>query len=198
MVANLFGELAHMTFVLKSGDGVTCLGIPPTGHESLIVRRELVLGSPLVSRGHAALRAAPDGHGALLKDLGSSNGTFVNDVRVSAAIIRLGDRVVFGYGGGILSQFPVGCRPKRIPVPAGLCFFLEAVSGPTAADDSSISCPFVLLSGAGQVCRINRPRVTMGRGERADFICTGSDAFMQTSRVNAVSVGWLWLSMVVG
>ena len=32
---------------------------------------------------------------------------------------------------------------------------------------------------------IDKPRVTMGRGERADVVITGGDAFMQTSRLHA-------------
>jgi FHA domain len=48
-----------------------------------------------VSRRHAALRAGPDG--LLIEDLGSSNGTFVNDQRISGpTLLRSGDVVTLG------------------------------------------------------------------------------------------------------
>ncbi len=49
---------------------------------------------PTVSRRHAELTVEPAS--VALKDLGSSNGTFVNGGRVSAASLRTGDRIVFG------------------------------------------------------------------------------------------------------
>jgi adenylate cyclase len=49
---------------------------------------------PTVSRRHAELTVEPNG--ILMKDLGSSNGTFVNGARVESSLIRTGDRVVFG------------------------------------------------------------------------------------------------------
>jgi predicted component of type VI protein secretion system len=55
---------------------------------------ELVLGDDTVSRRHAELRIE-DGRW-LLKDLGSSNGTFVNGRRVVEAEVRSGDVVHLG------------------------------------------------------------------------------------------------------
>jgi predicted component of type VI protein secretion system len=53
------------------------------------------LNDPDVSRRHAALRAV-DG-GLAVEDLGSTNGTFVNETRVSGIVqISPGDRVRFG------------------------------------------------------------------------------------------------------
>ena len=77
----------------------------PSAGQSLAVSRELLIGrenadlvipDPEVSRRHAALRPAPDG--VMIEDLGSSNGTFVNGVRISGAVtltepgrLRIGD-----------------------------------------------------------------------------------------------------------
>jgi pSer/pThr/pTyr-binding forkhead associated (FHA) protein len=38
-----------------------------------------------ISRRHAEIRMTPDG--LLLRDLGSTNGTFINDVRVTEAYV---------------------------------------------------------------------------------------------------------------
>lgn len=47
-----------------------------------------------VSREHAEIR--PDGDGFVLTDLGSTNGTAVNDERVTQRRLENGDRIVFG------------------------------------------------------------------------------------------------------
>jgi ABC transport system ATP-binding/permease protein len=55
---------------------------------------DLVLADPEVSRHHTRLE--PDGHGWRAIDLGSTNGTWVNGVRLNAAILGVGDDVAFG------------------------------------------------------------------------------------------------------
>jgi pSer/pThr/pTyr-binding forkhead associated (FHA) protein len=72
--------------------------IPLSGEVLTIGReagRDLVLsGDGTVSRRHALLRV--EGGGYLIADEGSSNGTFVNDVRISAQPLRSGDRIRIG------------------------------------------------------------------------------------------------------
>jgi len=55
---------------------------------------DLVLADPEVSRHHARLER--DGQGWRAIDLGSTNGTWVNGVRLDAATIAAGDEVAFG------------------------------------------------------------------------------------------------------
>ncbi len=55
---------------------------------------DLVLADPEVSRHHARLEL--DGQGWRAIDLGSTNGTWVNGVRLNAATIVAGDEVAFG------------------------------------------------------------------------------------------------------
>jgi len=55
---------------------------------------DLVLTDPEVSRYHARLEA--DGEGWRAVDLGSTNGTWINGVRVSTGAITAGDEVAFG------------------------------------------------------------------------------------------------------
>ena len=56
---------------------------------------------------------------------------------------------------------------------------------PAAAAAPAAQCPLALQALSGQVVWVDKPRVTMGRGKRADVVITGGDAFMQTSRVHA-------------
>jgi pSer/pThr/pTyr-binding forkhead associated (FHA) protein len=55
---------------------------------------DIVLDNPLVSRRHAEITVGPDG--VSVRDLGSTNGTFVNGERVTEADLRAGDRLSFG------------------------------------------------------------------------------------------------------
>jgi Protein of unknown function (DUF3662)/FHA domain len=55
---------------------------------------DLVLADPEVSRHHARLEL--DGQGWRAIDLGSTNGTWVNGVRLNAATIAAGDELAFG------------------------------------------------------------------------------------------------------
>jgi len=55
---------------------------------------ELRLEDPLVSRRHASIELGP--HSLRLTDLESTNGTFVNGVRVVEALLRGGEVVTFG------------------------------------------------------------------------------------------------------
>ena len=54
----------------------------------------LVLADPNVSRNHAEIR--PHGNGWMLVDLGSTNGSRVNGVRVSSQELQEGDDIAFG------------------------------------------------------------------------------------------------------
>src|SRR3954468_21410111 len=61
------------------------------GRESV----EIVLADPEVSRRHAAIRA--HGDGVAIEDLGSTNGTFVNDQRLTGLVpLKSGDTVRLG------------------------------------------------------------------------------------------------------
>lgn len=76
----------------------------------------------IVSRVHAELAVGPSG-ALTLRDAGSTNGTFVNDQRVTAPMpVRLGDRITLGRGGPVLVVEGLGTSP-RMPVaretPAG-------------------------------------------------------------------------------
>lgn len=71
-------------FVL--GDTIVTIGRLP---ESI-----LVLEDPNVSRQHAEIR--PSGNGFVLADLGSTNGSKVNGIKVSERVLEDGDELTFG------------------------------------------------------------------------------------------------------
>ncbi|TCC30609.1 DUF1707 and FHA domain-containing protein [Kribbella sindirgiensis] len=75
------------------------LALPAPGSPTVRIGRfpgaTLRLGDVTVSRFHAELRHLGDGW--MLRDLGSMNGTCVNDLRITTTVrVRPGDRVSFG------------------------------------------------------------------------------------------------------
>ena len=69
-------------------------------HSSLIVGRapasDIPVIDPTISRRHAEISTDDNGHAIVVRDLGSSNGTFVNGTRVESAPLAPGDVVAFG------------------------------------------------------------------------------------------------------
>ena len=98
----------------------------------------LRLDDPQASRRHARLR--PSDGGLLVEDLGSTNGTFINDAQViGAAIARPGDRVLVGLTvlevRGDRDERPSGAvpRPDALAVPLRAADYLKPVDGAGAA-----------------------------------------------------------------
>lgn len=83
--------------IVQTGKLAGKLLVVPT-KEVLIGRDEgcyIRMGSPEISRKHCSLRSTPDG--ILVQDLGSSNGTLVNDSRISGPLLlKGGDRLRVG------------------------------------------------------------------------------------------------------
>ncbi len=78
------GADAGQMFAL--GDGVTTAGRNPDC--------TVFLDDVTVSRKHASIRETPDGY--VIHDEGSLNGTYVNDNRISSALLRSGDELLIG------------------------------------------------------------------------------------------------------
>ncbi len=78
------GPQAGLTYVLGEGD--TTAGRDPDA--------DIYLGDVTVSRHHAIFHVDPDG--LTVTDVGSTNGTYVNGVRVDSAHLAPGDQIFIG------------------------------------------------------------------------------------------------------
>ena len=81
---------------------------------------DIMVPHPSVSRHHAELHSTPGGY--RIVDLGSHNGTFVNEQRVSAATLDEGDTIGFGdttfrLSGGELFQIADPAPAQMPPAP---------------------------------------------------------------------------------
>lgn len=112
-----------MPFKLTSADQSLSFELRP-GAAQLVGRAptcDLPIIDPTISRRHAEVEVADDG--VLVRDLGSSNGTFANGVRVQESRLRVGDRVTFGKVEFTLEEAaarrPAPPPPAEEPAPAG-------------------------------------------------------------------------------
>lgn len=78
-----------------SGGGLT-FRLPPGAVKTIgrSAGAQFIVDAPLVSRLHCQLTATADA--LQVKDLGSTNGTFVNGKRIAASALRDGDRMTVG------------------------------------------------------------------------------------------------------
>ncbi|MEO8562046.1 MAG: adenylate/guanylate cyclase domain-containing protein [bacterium] len=109
-----------MSYRLISPDGTQSYDLKM--HAPLIVGRaptcDLPVVDPTISRRHAEL-VCEEG-GVLLRDLGSSNGTFVNGTKVQTATLEVDDLVAFGKVAFRLESFVPSTPPIAMSaVPGG-------------------------------------------------------------------------------
>lgn len=121
---------------------------------------DLVLPEDLVSRRHAQITVSDDG--VHLRDLGSTNGTFVNGKRVREVRLAEGDRVLLG--ATILSV--VAHEEMLLPSGSSLA---EALTATVAANSQAGA--EVVARGAGEgdgSTKGSSPSETLGAEERTD------------------------------
>lgn len=83
-------------YVLRAIDGGlgAAYAIGPSTSVGRSKERDIAIADPSVSRDHAAIEL--DAEGAFVRDRASTNGTFVNGVRVRRQRLHPGDEVAFG------------------------------------------------------------------------------------------------------
>lgn len=101
---------------------------------------DIVIANGAVSARHAAITRRGDE--AVLEDLGSSNGTFVNGQRIAQAVLAPGDRAAIAT---YEVQFVGGAAPSE-PAPLGC---IEILNGANAGKSLSLLKPLTTLGSPG-------------------------------------------------
>ena len=112
---------------------------------------DIVIAHRAVSAQHAAISVREEG--VLVEDLDSTNGTFVNGVRVSRHMLQYGDRMVVAK---FTIDFVAGADSPSVAVPAVLGT-IQVQNGPNAGKTLSLTKPVSTLGRPGvQVAAITR------------------------------------------
>ena len=115
---------------------------------------DLPVFDPTISRRHAELVSA--GESLRIRDLGSSNGTFVNGARIEDAQAAVDDMVAFGKVGFRLASFrlltPV-VPSTGIPAPAGATIVRQIPMRDSQAALAGLSAPATIPGGMARASR---------------------------------------------
>jgi adenylate cyclase len=153
-----------MFYRLISPDGTQSFDLKL--HAPLIVGRaptcDLSVADPTISRRHAELVVDEDQ--VTLRDLGSSNGTFVNGHKVAAATLEVDDLIAFGKVAFRLATYVPTPSVSTVAVPAGAGAASAGGVGPTIVRELSLrnrQTPFTSLNAPstapGGVARVPSP-----------------------------------------
>ena len=129
----------------------------PAGRTLLVGRAvecDVPVFDPTVSRHHAELTAEDDGDGVRVKDLGSSNGTSINGVRVTEGFLAANDAIAFGKMAYYLRALEVTAEhrvaaPPTVGPKGGTIVRQLAVHVDTPARVDAIAADGLLRVGSG-------------------------------------------------
>ena len=98
--------------VLEGPDAGVTIALPPTLLVGRSMHNDLVLQDPALSKVHCRFRLRENG--VILTDLGSTNGTLVNDMTILQCRLKDGDRILVG---STLLQFHARDGGKKTLIP---------------------------------------------------------------------------------
>ncbi|MGZ9234313.1 MAG: FHA domain-containing protein, partial [Anaerolineales bacterium] len=160
---------------------------------------DLTISSPAVSRRHARLTREGDGY--VLEDLGSSNGTFVNEQKLtgprrlkSGDQIRLGHAVTLTYEAPRIEASQATVVRSITEMSAGL---QTMIGDEPIASLMEASPPQLMIAIAGENPRthtLDGPTLTIGRDESNDIVIPSKIVSRQHARLEKVDGGYQLLA----
>ena len=154
-------------FKLVSTSGDQTVDVKPGA--TLVVGRavssDVPIYDPTISRSHAQV-SAHDG-GVMIKDLGSSNGTFLNGSKITEAVAQPNDVVMFGK---------VSFYVREVAKPAGAGAARPADGGAPAHKPAAATIVRQLPVGVDPVVAAKAGRLSADGTSPADTIATAETA----------------------
>ena len=139
-------RMALPKFVLRGVSGETFGRVFPIGQTTVAGRQsecEIHIPSEGISRRHAELKLTADG--IMVEDLGSANGTYINDRRITRELLKSGDELRFDTVRFLLIA-PGQERSPTNPAPTSAT---QSSSAPAAKGSSkALVWVMVIIAGA--------------------------------------------------
>jgi len=168
-------------------------------HSEAVIGRDpmvdIPIQSPTVSRRHARLVLVEGGYA--IEDLGSSNGTFVNGIRLnrlrplnSGDQIRLGKSITFTYQAMVIESQETAVSPASSP-PASL--MQTKLEQNINFDGLKATPPKLIVSVAGresQSYSLTKSVFTLGRVEGNDIVISSPIVSGQHARIERANGGY--------
>lgn len=125
-----------------------------------VIKSKTVLGRgaecdlriPIESCSRMQCQLIVEGEVLRLKDLGSSNGTYVNNVRVQETVLNPGDKLMIGP---IAMTVQINGMPAEIKESPSAMANMDDVGGELIPSDDQNSDPLMELAGSGNTARNN-------------------------------------------
>ncbi|MBI3200665.1 MAG: FHA domain-containing protein [Myxococcales bacterium] len=162
----------HKGYRLKLPTGT--LPLPPGAYEiGRSAHCQVILEGAKVSRLHA--RIVVDDRGVAIEDLGSSNGVFVNNKRISRgkAAVAPGDRLLVG---DVELELTVGDLPSTVPPdarPSGRPTLVESLPSPSSAATSPRTTVTTKAHALELLGSVAERAIGTGDAKRAEMILEG-------------------------
>ncbi|RPJ16656.1 MAG: FHA domain-containing protein, partial [Chloroflexi bacterium] len=156
---------------------------------------DLTISSPAVSRRHA--RVTREGDGYVLEDLGSSNGTFVNEQKLSGRrLLRHGDQIRLGHVFTLIYDAPalensLKTVMRSSPVMSASAQTMIGVEPPVSPIEAGP--PQLVVTIAGETPRthtLTGQSLSMGRMEDSDIVIHSQLVSRQHARLEKVNGGY--------
>lgn len=153
---------------------------------------DIVLNDPRASRRHARVEPLPDG-GLRVVDLGSANGVWIGERRVTDAVVRHGESFLVGATRFECEAPP---PPSEAPAPADAAtMFIPRTPAEPAAAPPAAFVVRVVQPGAylrpGQEFFVAGGQATIGRGLDATVVLDERDVSRRHATIAAVDSGFL-------
>ncbi|HSD84692.1 MAG TPA: FHA domain-containing protein, partial [Anaerolineae bacterium] len=156
---------------------------------------DLTIASPAVSRRHVRLMREVDGY--VLEDLGSSNGTYVNDQKLTGRhLLKPGDQIRLGQAVTLVYEAPRPANSAKTAVRSApvLSTSLQTMIGEEpVASQVEAGPPQLIVSIAGENPRthaLSRQSLTIGRVEGNDIIVPSPIVSRQHARLEKANGGY--------
>ncbi|MCI0611204.1 MAG: FHA domain-containing protein [Anaerolineae bacterium] len=157
---------------------------------------DLTISSPAVSRRHA--RMVREGNGYMVEDLGSSNGTFVNDQKLTGRrLLKSGDQIRLGQAIHLVYEAPNEAMSQQTvarPVPVMSSSGMETRIGvePVASQiDAGPHQLIVAIAGENpQTHTLTSQSLTIGRADGNDIVIPSQLVSRQHAQLQKVNGGY--------